>query len=110
MGTFLLLIFLFFVVYPLFKIGITVYRVRQKASEFFNRSSGNGGADGYTSGKRRAGWSHTRQDRKKKIDPSVGEYVEFEDIKVPYRQEEFRGRTDYKTEPQVEDAEWEDIR
>lgn len=50
--------------------------------------------------------------KKKKIDPSVGEYVSFEEIKdtSAAAHTDSAGDTSVKTESQIEDAVWEEIR
>jgi len=52
--------------------------------------------------------SHSRRSGKI-IDPSVGEYVEFEEVSAPYTQQPTRSAP-FKPEPQIEDADWEDIK
>lgn len=80
---------------------------RRQANEFF------GGA-GSPYGSQQRG--NSRQQRanpypprhRKKIDPDVGEYVEFEEITTvtTYTYTE----TKFETEEQISDADWEDIR
>lgn len=48
--------------------------------------------------------------RSKIFDSSVGEYVEFEEVKVYQSQASEPQPQDFKPEPQVSDAEWEDIK
>ena len=48
--------------------------------------------------------------KKKKIDPAVGEFVNFEEIKNSEPQEPTKSRPDIQQESQVEDAIWEDIK
>lgn len=48
------------------------------------------------------------QQRRKKIDPSVGEYVSFEEISATRTTSQDTQAT-YTVEQQVSDAEWEDI-
>ncbi len=50
--------------------------------------------------------------KKKKIDPSVGEYVSFEEVPdtAPEANEASQPRQSTPSEPQVEDAVWEDIK
>lgn len=51
--------------------------------------------------------------KKKKIDPSVGEYVAFEEISCDTTIEtktDEKGNTTVKVESQIEDATWEEIR
>lgn len=56
-----------------------------------------------------------KQRKKKKIDSNVGEYVSFEEITTDTSTTQTAGNDSAtqpgkKTEPQVEDAEWEDIK
>lgn len=79
--------------------------VRRQARRFM------GGAFG---GANTAADSRSRQDtpyntgnrRKKKIDPTVGEYVEFTEIEGTVTSET---HIDAPTENQISDAEWEDL-
>lgn len=50
--------------------------------------------------------------KKKKIDPNVGEYVAFEEIacNVTTESGDSNGNTRFRSESQVEDAVWEDIK
>lgn len=53
--------------------------------------------------------AHTRRRKKKIIDPEVGEYVEFEEVRsAAYSQTE--RMANFKPEPQIEDADWEEIK
>ncbi len=61
---------------------------------------------------RRPGWSAPTQ-RRKKIDPNVGEYVKFQEITVTETTQQSAddtSRTTYTVEQQITDAEWEDIK
>lgn len=55
-----------------------------------------------------------KQRKKKKIDSNVGEYVSFEEITTDTATTQTAGNDSAtrgkKPEPQVEDAEWEDIK
>lgn len=109
------LFFLIFIIFigwillrPVIRIWSTVHKAQKQANDFFRAASG------YTdqSGQRRRE-SRTQQSRRqhKKIDPSVGEYVEFEEISVysdSFTQQ--NQEVKFKPEQQIEDAEWEDIK
>lgn len=111
MGTILLLLFIFFIVIPLCKIAWRIWqvhstfnRMRRQMNDAARASSGNASAD-----------PRGRQPRRprKKIDPTVGEYVAFEEVETRTTASETSGadsRTGFKTESQVEDAVWEEIR
>lgn len=47
--------------------------------------------------------------RGKKISPDVGEYVEFEEITY-YAETTTQSPAPFKPEPQIEDADWEDLK
>lgn len=110
MTTFFLLLILFFIIYPMLRAlwaGFKLHRNWRKATEGFR--------DAY----RRAAGSQPQQPKpkKKKIDPNVGEYVAFEEIKTEttaYSSTETSAdgttTTEIKVESQIEDAVWEDIK
>ncbi|MCM1452716.1 MAG: DUF4834 family protein [Clostridium sp.] len=50
-----------------------------------------------------------RRRSSKIIDPEVGEYVEFEEVKVTASQQAAEPAS-FRPEPQIEDADWEDIK
>lgn len=118
MGTFLLFLLLFFVVIPLIRGLWQLWRIRrayrraqQRMNDIFNgASTGTRPTDGRT---RKAQTSR----KGKKIDPDVGEYVAFEEIRTQSTSATADGaaRTDTKTtdtvrvESQIEDADWEDL-
>lgn len=118
MGTFLLFLLLFFVVIPLIRGLWQLWRIRsayrraqQRMNDIFNgASTGTRPTDGRT---RKAQPSR----KGKKIDPDVGEYVAFEEIRTQSTSTTADGaaRTDTKTtdtvrvESQIEDADWEDL-
>lgn len=109
MLTFLLLfIIIFFIIVPLGKIGLQIYRTRKQFRDLYD-SFRSGRANG-SSGQRSTQGYATRDPKykKKKIDPSVGEYVAFEEI---YDTTAHTGAaaTDFRPEPQISDAEWEEI-
>lgn len=109
MGTFLFLLFVFFIVIPVIRVVITIWRARRQTRRFFDqfRTAAGTGAS-----------SHTRQKEpqqkprsKKKIDPSVGEYVAFEEIKSETTTTDRQNTTTYtEVEQQVVDVDWEDIK
>ncbi len=105
---FLLLIFYWLIIRPYLKVRKVVKNAQRQANEFFggagspygSRNPGGTGRSGHRN-------DYTRQ-RRKKIDPDVGEYVEFEEISTfaTYTYTEVK----YQTEEQISDAEWEEIR
>ncbi len=58
--------------------------------------------------KQRQAEASERQRRAKKIDPNVGEYVEFEEISY-YAETTTQSPAPFNPEPQIEDADWEEI-
>lgn len=122
MGTILLLLFIFFIVIPLVRIGIRVWtlqrqwrRAQQQMADAFagagrDASSAAGGA-----GRQERRGPQRPPRRKKKIDPSVGEYVFFEEIHTETTTDSTSGtagvgKTKFRAESQVEDAVWEEIK
>ncbi|MDE5573240.1 MAG: DUF4834 family protein [Muribaculaceae bacterium] len=102
----LLGIFVWVIVIPIIKGVMLVNRVRNNARDMFNRATGrsNNGSQGKTGGNESV--------KRKKIDSSVGEYVEFEEIQVTQTETQTTadgGQTTYKAESQIVDVEWEEI-
>ena len=111
-GIFFLMIFavLFFLA---FVIGIFL-RIKRKVTGIF---TGNGrctdprGTDPRGSDPRDGGPQPRPARQGKKIDPTVGEYVEFEEVQV-YESTETDGKKQVKfeAEEQITDVEWEEVR
>lgn len=115
MGTFLLLLFIFFFVIPLVRGVYTVYVMRKKMRDAMNSmyEAQQAQARSREPQQRRAGWTASPVRRRKKIDPAVGEYVKFEEITVvtaETRSESDSSRRNFTPEPQVSDADWEDVK
>ncbi|MCM1483707.1 MAG: DUF4834 family protein [Muribaculaceae bacterium] len=119
MGTFILvLLILGFLFWPLIRTALALRAAQKRARQAFTQAQK--AAEEATRRNRPGGWS--RQDptgasrrsarHKKKIDPTVGEYVEWEEIKVESTTTTSTtdSRDTYVTEEQIVDAEWEDIR
>ena len=106
---FLFIIFIaWFLLRPIIRVWTTVRRAQKQANDFFNAASGDTRQSG---NRRRETRSQQRRRPQKKIDPNIGEYVEFEEISVysdanTYQQHEVK----FSPEQQIEDAEWEDIK
>lgn len=63
--------------------------------------------------RKRGGWTQPTRQRPKKIDPSIGEYVRFQEIEVTTESNTHtteNSSQSYTIEQQVSDAEWEDIK
>lgn len=108
----LFLLILFYVVPKLLKLWLQWYirrnqrKAQQRMNDFFN--GGGASAD-------RQSRQPKKQRKKKKIDSNVGEYVSFEEITTDTSTTQTAGndsatQSGKKPEPQVEDAEWEDIK
>lgn len=105
----LILFLLFYWIAPM----LLRYFLRKKANDFFRQF---GAASGFTRDTPNDSRTWTRKypaRKRKKISADVGEYVEFEEIRE-YRSHSDApnesGRAHYSEEPQISDAEWEDIK
>ena len=109
LGTLLLILIIFFLVLPLFKVGLKIYGFQKKAKDAFsqyNRQQQKQ-AEEYESQQRR---QQRRQRRK-----SMGEYVDFEEItgsthSAAPRQASSKKPSSHHNEPLISDAEWEEIK
>lgn len=101
------LLLIFFVIIPLFKAGMAVYRARKSAKQFFDQfrqAAGQQTRSDY-------GASHQRPVRKrKKINAEDGEFVSFEDIPGATPSEQSGTEANIVVEQQIVDVEWEDIK
>lgn len=108
-STLLLLLFLFFIVIPLVRVTWFLYKARRQARRFFDSMSSG------ASGKGRRSSEPERPVHRKKIDPSVGEYIDFEEVTVTKTSTttDASGKTTTTTstvtESQITDVEWEEI-
>lgn len=110
MGTFLLLLFIIFFVVPVVRVAYTVYKVRSKMRDAMKGMYGAQQPDaGSNRQTRKGGWSAPGEHRKK-IGKDVGEYVKFEELPASPSSgtSQSARHTDY--EPQITDADWEDIK
>lgn len=110
MGYFLLILLFLFVVFPLVNIIWKIYtyprRYRRSVRDAFEKAARQ------QQEQQRQQEERERRNRKK-IDPEVGEYVAFEEVKTSTRTTattESDGSTTIRTESQIEDAVWEDIK
>lgn len=105
----LIFLLIFFVVLPIFRVGAAIYRARRQARQFFDSFGRNGaGAPADES-------AAATKPKKKKIDPSDGEYVAFEEIESTTTVDSKTDKdghtsTTVETEQQIVDIEWEDIK
>ena len=114
MGTFLLIIFVVFFVIPLLRVVTTVYKARRTMRDamrsMYEAQQGQR-AQGAEPHRRKAGWTSPIM-RRKKITKDVGEYVKFEELPAdPDTPADGYTRATYtRTESQITDVEWEDIK
>ena len=111
-GFLLLILFIWFIVVPLLKVASLVNRARKGTRQGARGFQRTDNPDEPTP--RKGGWSAPRRKRKR-IDPSVGEYVNFQEKKLSSDEIEQRNRNNTRTrttvtESQVEDAEWTEIK
>lgn len=106
---FLLLIF-WYLLRPAIRLWLVVRHAQRQANDFFRSASGNE----RTSSEQnyRARQHQNRRRSGKKIDPNVGEYVDFEEITVYQHSSPSDSGKNIKftSESQIEDAEWEDVK
>lgn len=111
MGTFLLLLFIIFFVVPVVRVAYTVYKVRSKMRDamkgMYGAQQSDAGSD--TRQTRKGGWSAPGEHRKK-IGKDVGEYVKFEELPASPASDTSQAPHHTAYEPQITDADWEDIK
>lgn len=116
MGTFILLLFIFFIVIPVCKL---LWRGWQFHRRWKDATAGLRDAYARAYGQQtRNGSAGQPRRKKKKIDPNVGEYVAFEEIHSTTTSADSSTTTSagstgdkgFRAEPQVEDAVWEDVK
>lgn len=118
MGTFLLLLFIFFIVIPLVRVMWTVNSMRRKARKAMEQMADRQKREARRreSERRPGGWSPARS-TEKIFSKSDGEYVEFEEVSVTVESERAaadepphrRMRKGASMEQRIIDVEWEDI-
>ena len=115
MGTLLLLLFIIFILWPLIKIGWRIWSQMQSMRRFMADPEGE-------MRRRQAAYdkAHKRQQqpapepKKKKIARDVGEYIEYTEIELTEEQKAqqaaSQSSTTIKTEEQITDIKWVDIK
>lgn len=106
--SFFLLLLILFIVLPLVRVGIRIWQFRRQVRNFMADPFGAGRNTGRNTGRKS---SRPSSRPKKKIDPDVGEYVAFTEVSVETNVSD--GDTEihtFRTEQQIEDVEWEDIK
>lgn len=110
----IIIILLIIIVPKIIRAYLIVRNMRRQARHIFEQMYGANAPqqDDAQKSNRKPGWS-TPGMRKKKIDPNVGEYVKFQEIRVSETVEQAADASETRTtaivEQQVTDAEWEDI-
>lgn len=99
MTAFFLLALLFLLLWPVIKIGYKIYRAQRQMRKAFEQAS-----------QQQQQQQKQEADREKIFDRNVGEYVDFEEIENTDGNSEPHYNPTVKIEPQIEDAEWEDIK
>lgn len=117
MWSFLLLLLVIFLVWPLVKGWLIVHRIRKQAREAFRRTEHH--AEDERRNHRPGGWSDgtpRRRRRSKVFSPDEGEYVEWEEVNVDEHatvDDESRdntSRADSAADTRIVDVEWEDVK
>lgn len=97
MATFLILVLVFFLLWPVIKIGHKIHRAQRQMRSAFEQAA-------------RQQQQQQEAEREKIFDRNVGEYVDFEEIENTDNDTKPQYNPTVKIEPQIEDAEWEDIK
>ncbi len=118
MGTFLLILFILFVVVPLVRGAWTIYKLRRQARSAFEAMH----RENVSERRRReaenrpAGWQQA-EGRRKIISKNEGEYVEWEEVEVTSEKTtassgpaQSQRSTRTVREQRIVDVEWEDIK
>lgn len=108
-----LALIIWFVVRPALRVGMAVNRARKQARDFFDAMNGAPSS----AGRQRPSSTPSPEPapRRRKIDPSVAETVEFEEIACNVTSSaaadgpESASASCSRTEAQIVDAEWEDL-
>ena len=111
-GLFIFLIFAIWFIPKLVRGYMYVHRARSQMRDIYNQMYGGGNATADAKQRRRkSGWSSPAKQKRKKIDPAVGEYVKFEEIETDTTTTDSAGNTTttHTVEQQVTDVEWVDL-
>lgn len=113
MGTLIFALIFIFIIWPAIKFFWHLYTVQRQARQMFAQMNS---TRQQTTGQeqRKAGWSKPAVNKRKKIDRDTGEYVSYENISAGASSfTSSSSETEYtevRTESQISDAEWEDIK
>lgn len=121
-GLALVLFFIFVIVWPLLRMWQIMGNVKKRQQEIYRQMFGDQDNDNPTSGqqRRKAGWDKPDAKRRKKIDPTVGEYVRFQEVDTPpaatsdasaaaSADTQTAADTHSTSESQIEDIDWVDL-
>lgn len=88
------------------------YIIIPQATKRFNKAFGGAFQGAGPFGAARGENPEQPRRKKKKIDPAVGEYIKFEEVKIEQSEQIHVGpdNTSIKFSSRIEDAEWEEIR
>ena len=91
-GTFFILLILFFLIFPVIKLGWKIYMAQKTAKKAFSEF-------------------HKQQQRQRR--KTMGEYVDFEEVTDAHQASQQNSKSSKKSrikdEPLITDAEWEEI-
>lgn len=115
-ATIIILAILTVLLWPAIRTILALRRAQKQAQQAFSQArraaqeeSRRNRPGGWSAGE--AGSAPQQQPRRKKIDPSVGEYVEWEEVKVSSTTTDSSGKSTRTTvtEEQITDVEWEEL-
>jgi hypothetical protein len=108
-----------FILWFVIRIIVAIFDFQHRSRRFFDQFTANN-AHQDTTGERKGGWSRSAHIKRKRIDGSVGEYVDFEEVdntahptsttSAEHDPDTYDNDPDTEPAPRVSDAEWEDIR
>ena len=117
-----MLFFIFVIVWPLLRMWQIMGNVKKRQQEIYRQMFGDQDNDNPTSSqqRRKAGWDKPDAKRRKKIDPTVGEYVRFQEVDTPPSATadtpagasagaQTAADTHSTSESQIEDIDWVDL-
>ena len=114
MLSFIIIVLLVIIVWPLIKFGWRVYTIQRQMKQACRAASQP--RPQAEASRRKGGWSASRRHSKKIIDKNEGEYVAFEEVATSTVNETFTSgkggstRVSSDISTQISDAEWEEIK
>lgn len=121
MLSFIIIVLLVIIVWPLIKFGWRVYTIQRQMKQAYRAASqasrtASAQRRQAEASRRKGGWSASRRHSKKIIDKNEGEYVAFEEVATTTVNETFTSgkggntRVSSDISTQISDAEWEEIK